>query len=69
MESEWKWGDEIIDTPEMVEGKKRMLNYLILHSHFSSMEDFNNNREGWPKEELQEELDKLNKQIYGEIPN
>jgi len=57
--NEWQWEDEKIDTPEERQGKIEMLEYLILHSYFSSMEDLDNREEGWTKEELEEELDSL----------
>jgi hypothetical protein len=61
MEEEWVWGDEAEYTLEQIEGMVAMLEYLILHSHYSNLEDMDNNRQGWAKEELEEELNKLTK--------
>jgi len=56
---EWQWEEDKVDTPEVKQGKIAMLKYLILHSHYSSLEDMDNDRQGWRKEELEEELSKL----------
>lgn len=63
MEKEWKWGDEKECTQEQIDGKIEMLEYLISNSHYSSLEDMDKDKQGWTKEELEEELSKLNNKV------
>jgi hypothetical protein len=56
---EWVWGDEVEYTTEQKEGMEIILKILIINSHYTTLEDMDNDRQGWTKEELEEELSKL----------